>query len=142
MKAGSKPFAIDANVILRYLLQDNEELTPKADAIIEGVEDGKLQVLCEPVTLSEVVYVLFRFYEQERSVIYKGLEPIVKMDGFLMPDKSRYIHALELFANDIPHFGDACACAAALEQCKGRLLSFDRKLSSVNGVSRFEEPEK
>lgn len=141
MKADSKTFAIDANVILRYLLQDNEELTPKADAIIEGIEDGKLQVLCEPVTLSEVVYVLFRFYEQERSAIYEGLEPIVKMDGFLMPDKGRYIHALELFANDIPHFGDACACAAALEQCSGRLLSFDKKLSGITGVNRLEDPK-
>ena len=138
MKVRSRVFAIDANVILRYLLQDNIELTPKADAIIEGVEDGKLRVFCEPVTLAEVVYVLFRFYEQDRGTIYEGLEPIVKMDGFLMPDKSRYIQALELFANNTPHFGDACACAAALEQCEGRLLSFDRKLSTVEGISRKE----
>ena len=37
------------------------------------------------------------------------------------------------------HFGDACACAAAIEDCQGRLLSFDRKLTGVAGVARAEE---
>jgi hypothetical protein len=34
-------------------------------------------------------------------------------------------------------FGDACACAAALQRCEGRLVSFDRKLSGVDGISRL-----
>lgn len=139
MKASSDLFVIDANVILRYLLQDSDKLSPKADAIIEGIEDGRLRVLCEPVTLAEVVYVLLRIYQQEPSRIYEGLEPIVKQDGFLMPNKSRYIRALELFAGDVPHFGDACACAAAMESCEGRLLSFDKKLSNLEGIHRLED---
>lgn len=139
MKASSELFAIDANVILRYLLQDNDKLSPKADTIIEGIEDGRIRVFCDPITLAEVVYVLLRIYQQEPGRIYEGLEPIVKQDGFLMPEKTRYIRALELFAGHIPHFGDACACAAALESCEGRLLSFDKKLSNVEGITRAEE---
>jgi predicted nucleic-acid-binding protein len=67
------------------------------------------------------------------------LEPIVNLDGFVITDKDRYIRALDLFATSVPHFGDACACAAALEECEGRVLSFDKKLAGVEGVRRSEE---
>jgi predicted nucleic-acid-binding protein len=139
MKTADSVFAIDANIVIRYLTQDDSELSPKADAIIEGIEDGLVTVLCEPVTLSEIVYVLRTFYKQERELICSGLEPIVKLGGFLMPDKPRYIKALELYATAVPHFGDACACAAALELCGGRLLSFDKKLSGISGIQWQEK---
>ena len=51
-------FAIDANVVVRYLTQDHQELAAKADVIIEGVEDGRLSVFCDPITLGEVVFYL------------------------------------------------------------------------------------
>jgi predicted nucleic-acid-binding protein len=66
------------------------------------------------------------------------LEPIIKAEGFIVPNKDRYIRALKLYSESVSHFGDACACAAALEDCDGRLLSFDRKLSGVDGIRRTE----
>jgi predicted nucleic-acid-binding protein len=131
--------AIDANVIIRYLTQDHAILSPKADAIIEGVEDGCLCVFCDPIILGEVVWVLSSHYQLDRAEVIDALEPIVNLDGFVIPDKERYVRALGLFASRVPHFGDACACAAALEECKGRLLSFDKSLSRVDGVQRTEE---
>jgi len=50
----------------------------------------------------------------------------------------RYLRALRLFAHTVKHFGDALACAAVLEDCEGRLYSFDRKLSAVEGIERRE----
>jgi len=57
-----------------------------------------------------------------------------------MPEKERYVLALELYADSIRHFGDACACATALRECEGRLYFFDRRLSSVPGIHRSERP--
>ena len=132
-------FAIDANVVVRYLTQDHKELAAKADVIIEGVEDGRLRVFCDPITLGEVVFVLASRYRLSRTEIADALEPIVSMDGFVVPDKDRYVRALDLYGTTVSHFGDACACAAALEECQGRLLSFDKGLSDVEGVVRAEE---
>ncbi len=132
-------FAIDANVVVRYLTQDHQELAAKADVIIEGVEDGRLSVFCDPITLGEVVFVLASRYRLSRTEIANALEPIVNLEGFLVPDKDRYMRALDLYGTTITHFGDACACAAALEECEGRLLSFDKGLSGVDGVQRTEE---
>jgi len=132
--------ALDANVILRYVLGDAEELSAKAGAILQGVERGEMVLSCDPVTLAEVVWVLSSYYGLPNQKISEGLGPIIKAEGFLMPEKDRYVLALELYANSIEHYGDACACATALQDCEGRLYSCDRKLSSVPGIHRSEAP--
>lgn len=66
MSSGLSPYAIDANVIVRYVMGDNEGLFEKFVAMLKAVE--------------------------------------------------------------------------SLEACDGRLYSFDRKLSSVSGIHRSEEP--
>jgi len=131
---------IDANVILRYVLNDHSELSAKAEAVFSAMEAGKAEVTCNPVTLAEVVWVLSSFYKVPHKEIADGLSVIVKQDGFHIPDKDRYLTALALFADNVPHFGDACCCAEALMENEGRLYSFDRALSSVPGINRSESP--
>jgi len=129
---------IDANVILRYLLGEPADQAAKAGEIMAALEDGEITVHCDPVTLAEVVWVLSSFYKLPPAEIYAGLSPIVKTEGFEIPEKEVYVLALELFARGVAHFGDACACAAALLKCEGRLFSFDRDLSRVEGITRTE----
>lgn len=138
MRSSAEVYSIDANVILRYLRKDHPDLSPRAFAILTAVEDGEIEVTCDPVNLGEVVWVLRSRYDLPNEEIAEGLEPILAMEGFLMPNKDRYLLALRLFATEIRHFGDACACAAAIQDCNGRLYSFDKKLSSVPGVARSE----
>ncbi len=130
--------ALDAAVILRYLLDDNETLSPLAAATMRSVEAGKLTAVVDPVTLSEVVVVLSSYYKLARQEVAHGLLPLIKNPGVSVAGKGRYVRALELYASTVAHWGDACACAAALEECDGRLISFDRKLSDVEGVTRAE----
>lgn len=134
----TETYTIDANVILRYVTRDHEDHFRKAAAILEAVQDNKIEVYCEPVTLAEVVWVLARIYGLAREQIHAGLSPIVANRAFRMPDKARYIRALELYATAVPHFGDACACAAAVDTSEGKLLSFDKDLSRVADIVRLE----
>ena len=138
MSSARRPVAIDANVMLRYLSRDDEKLFAKSRAIIEAVEDGEALVECDPVTLAEVVFVLQSFYGRPREEVAAILLPLVSLPGFVMRNKDRYLHAVRLFGDCVTHFGDACACACAMEDCAGRLYSFDRKLSKVAGVERQE----
>lgn len=138
MSSSPPCWTIDANIILRYLLGDNEELAAQARAIWRAVAAGKLVAVCDPVTLAEVVFVMSSLYELPNHEISEALIPLVQMDGVVVLGKERYVRALRLFGESVRHFGDACACAAALTDCEGRLYSFDRKLSSVPGVERAE----
>lgn len=135
----SKTYSVDANIILRYLTRDHEELWKKADAIVGAMDDGKVELVCDPVTLAEVVFVLGSTYGLAREQIHALMEPIVTAKAFVMPNKEVYIRALELYGDSVSHFGDACACATALARAEGRLVSFDKKLSGVEGIHRTEE---
>jgi predicted nucleic-acid-binding protein len=138
VKITGKPFAIDTNVIVRYLVRDDETLYAKAAATFEAMDKGEVTLFCDPIILGEVVWVLLSVYKVSRERIAQDLESLLAADGLVMQDKARYAQALRLFAGPIPHFGDACACAAAMEECDGNLQSFDRKLSRVDGVTRLE----
>jgi len=130
---------VDANVILRYLLRDDRKLAEKARAMWQAVEEGRLVAVCDPVTLAEVVFVLSSVYGLANGEIADLLMSLLLSKQVVMSDKERYLHALRLFAHSVKHFGDACACARALDECEGRLYSFDRALSAVQGVDRREE---
>lgn len=139
MPTGDNVLSIDSNIILHYLTRDQEELWAKADAAFARLDSGEISLHCDPMVLGEVVWTLHSFYKLPPPEISVLLEPLLKAKHFRMPNKETYIRALELYGCDVPHFGDACACAAALEDCGGRLLSFDKRLSKVEGISRVEE---
>ena len=55
---------IDANVILRYLLNDHPEHFEKASAIFEAVKEGQTLVYLPEGVLVECVYVLLCLYHR------------------------------------------------------------------------------
>lgn len=138
MRTSDKPHCLDTNVIIRFLTKDDAILHPRAEEIMQAVAEGRLTVVCDPVILAEVVYVLISFYKLPRPEILKLLLPIVESNSVRIPNKSRYASALKMYAEGKAHYADSCACAAALEDCEGRLLSFDRELSKIKGIDRKE----
>ena len=131
-------YAIDANVILRFVLADHPGLFAKAQAIFAAAEAGEVTLHCDPVNLGEVVWVLSSHYKIPCADIADFLSPLLSAVGFMVPDKQRYLRALALYGEGTLRFGDACACAGAKQCCEGRLVSFDRALSKAEGIERVE----
>ena len=141
MKTARRVFAVDTNVLLRYLTKDDEDLWAKAYAVIKAMHDGEITLFCDPIILAETVFVMQSVYQMPKQKIEETLDPLLKAEGFEVPGKDRYVRALGIYAATNAHFGDACACAAAIEDCDGRLLSFDKKLSAIEGIERMESPD-
>lgn len=135
----SRLYTVDANVLIRYFTRDHETLWSKADAVVRAMNAGRIELLCDPITLGEIVFVLGSQGGLDRREICNLLTPVLEARGFRVPDKDIYSQAIQLYGSSVPHFGDACACARAAESSEGRLLSFDKKLSNVSGVQRMEE---
>lgn len=131
---------VDTNVLLRYLIGDVPRQQEIAQEMLSGIDNGECRVFCDPSTVVETVHALRTFYDYTRETIAELLVDLLHAPGFVLPNKNRYLRALRLFAVTVPHFGDACACAAAMEQTEGRLYSFDKKLSHVEGVTRLDRP--
>lgn len=138
MRSMTRAYAIDANVIVRYLVQDDPKLTPKAVAIMEAIQDDKIKAACDPIMVGEAVWVLSSVYKLSPERIAEGLQPILQSSSLVLPNRERYLAALRLYSTTVPHFGDACLCATAMEQCEGRVLSFDKGIRDVEGISRMD----
>lgn len=83
---------VDANIILRYLLNDNEDLTAKAANIIENTS-----VYIPNEILVEVIYVLEKVYKAERTAICDAIMELLIYDNIEVADKNLIEVALDLY---------------------------------------------
>ena len=117
---------VDANVILRYLLKDNEEFYKKAEKVFNKAFSGKKKVLIMHSVIAEVVYVLLKFYKVNREEITEVLTELVKIKGIEVQDKEIFLSALKLFENKKLDFVDCLLCAYSR---KYQVMSFDKDVN-------------
>ena len=114
---------IDANVILRFLIGDNEEMLSIAK---NEIESGEAYTL--PSVLAEVVYVLHGHYEVERSVIRDTLTHLLDQVSVEHPEV--IISALNYYADRNIDFVDGTRVARA-RLLGEKVLSFDKRLNRL-----------
>ena len=93
---------IDANVILRYLLKDDQILFEKAKNIIEH---ESVFVLNEVV--AEIVYVLTKVYKIPKKEVSEILITLFSNDNFLFHSKKILFRALKIFSESSIDFIDS-----------------------------------
>ena len=109
---------VDANIILRYLLNDHPVMSPKAkETIIGGVETTA-------EVLAEVVYVLKSVYKVDRLSISASLESFVQ--EVTVPHKAAVLYACRLFGIRSLDFVD-CLLAGYHYMDGSIIMTFDEK---------------
>lgn len=112
---------LDANYILRYLLDDNEEMFIVAKKVIEHKH---FFILNEVIV--EVVYVLEGVYKVPRNEIVDVLTKFILLDNVSMHEsKSILVTALKIYHDKNIDFEDSYLCA--LKE-KYEVKTFDKKL--------------
>ena len=112
---------IDANVILRYLLNDVEEMAKKSAEIINA---GAFTL---PEVIAEVIYVLKSVYKVERGEIATAiLEIFNEID---VANKKIMVEAVKIFAESSLDFVD-CILIAYNKVENVEIFSFDKKLNN------------
>lgn len=107
---------LDANVILRFLLADDPSQSPKAKALFELAQAGKLSLAVSHVTLAEVSWVLLSYYEFERTKLARTLRELVLHEGVEVDDSDVVLDAFDRFGKVNVDFIDCYMAALA----KGR----------------------
>jgi predicted nucleic-acid-binding protein len=116
---------VDANIILRYLLNDSEDLSKKSTEILENNE-----VFVPNEIIAEVVYVLEKVYKAERKDIYMSLKEILEYDNIEVINLELILSALTLFSERRFDFVDTLLYAYnRIESCE--IYTFDKKLKSI-----------
>ncbi len=116
---------IDANVVLRYLLDDHEQLSEKAAEMIDNE-----QVFLSFEVICEIVYVLTGVYDTPRPEIAATLKDFLQAGNIATNDQSVISTALDLFAQRNVDFVDAILCAYHKHNGDS-ILSFDKKIVTI-----------
>lgn len=113
---------LDANAVLRYLLEDIQE---QSDCVAETIEAGA-EVTVE--VLAECVYVLSGVYHVSRSDIAESLG--ILLDEVTCRRKRVAAAALGLYSGSSFDFVD-CVLAAEVSENGREALTFDKRLQSL-----------
>jgi predicted nucleic-acid-binding protein len=133
MKLPQKVYLIDTNVVLRYLLGDHPEFSPKAEAFMSEVFEGTKKAEILDVVIVECVYVMDKYYEIPKSEIVEKLSGILNFSGIVNPDRSEIIEALLKYGTSSIDIVD-CILAAHSSPEKV-VISFDKDIKKLKAVS-------
>ena len=133
-----EPF-LDTNVILRHLLQDHTDLSPRAHAIMERVERGELTVRLSDIVVFETVFVLQRVYRIPRDEIAGAVLRLLELPTIILPEKQQYRDVFAQYQSSGGDFAD-CFHAVLMERLGlNEIISFDHDFDRLPGITRREE---
>ncbi len=111
---------LDANVILRYLLEDSDKFIAQSKDYIENNE-----VYIKNEVLSEVVYVLNKTYKVPKNLVNSTLKEFLKNNNIQVDSLDVVILALEIFEIKNIDFVDSLLCAYS-SLLKYKVVTFDK----------------
>jgi predicted nucleic-acid-binding protein len=134
---------LDANIILRFLRNDDPQQSRTAAELFKQAEKKELQLLVSPVTIMEVFYVLARAYGMPRPEVARILQTLIGSGLALCEDGGIALDALRRITSNKTSFGDAYLMAAAAQANEeivtfdqGILASKDVRLYPLNSISK------
>ena len=118
---------IDTNIILRWLLGDHKELSPKAEKLVEEAKPSTL--LVTDIVVAEIVYVL-RGTGRDRQQTSEALFLIGRTEAFKYENEELVMKITNLLVGTSLDFADCYLLARARSQKLG-LVTFDNTLDKL-----------
>ena len=120
-------YLLDTNIIIRFLVGDNEEHLEKSTKYFEQIEQGSMKVEILSDVLMEAFFVLTKFYKLPKREVISDLKVILSFEGVVNRNKVILFEALSIIENKNIDFVDALICAKCRFQNYDK-LSFDKDL--------------
>lgn len=126
-------YHLDANVVLRFLRNDDPKQSPAAAKLFEHAKAGKARVALSAVTVAEIFYVLSRVYKHTKPDTAAKLIPLIQSDVVEVENRARVLDSLKRVARVNVDFGDGYLAATAAEG-RDSIASFDSDLQAFADV--------
>lgn len=125
--------AVDTNVLLRWLLGDNERQKELADQLFSGMTRESPGFITS-VTLAELCWVLRSVYRLPKSEVLDIVENLLTSDELAFDDDESLWTAL-LQAREGADFADALIANTARLFCADGMVTFDRGAADKLGLT-------
>lgn len=128
---------LDSNIVLRFVLDDDPKLSPKASTIFNKISNGEVNVFIPWVVLAEIVYVLLKVYKLKKDEIVEKLLPVIALENITMSNKDIYKRVFEIFTDKNIDFEDAYQVALMVKKNKKEIYSFDEDFDRFPQIKRL-----
>jgi len=131
---------LDTNVILRYLLWDDELNAQRCLELLEKAERREVKLRTTDLVVVEIVWVLESptTYNLPRDRIRELLLPVILLPGLKLPGKKLYRRIFELYVDQSIDFIDAYNAARMEKRKLSHIYSYDSDFDRIAGISRVE----
>jgi len=131
---------LDANVILRYLLRDDEIKAQRCLELLEKAERREITLRTTDLVIAELVWVLESpvTYNLPRERIRELLLPIILLRGLKLPGKKLYRQIFDLYVDQGIDFIDAYDAVHMEKRGLTRIYSYDSDFDRIADISRVE----
>ena len=130
--------ALDTNILVRYLVNDDVGQAEAAQALLEGLTTERPGFVCREVIV-ELVWVLQRAYGFSRDQIATVLEELAATEGLEVEVVDDVARAALRYRRGGAGFSDLMIVAAAERAGADTLYTFDRKAAQLEEVTLAEE---
>ncbi|MCX7589817.1 MAG: PIN domain-containing protein [Patescibacteria group bacterium] len=120
-----KKYLIDTNIILRYLLKDDEILFKKSSFYFEQAKNKKIVIEIIPEVIFELDYVLRGVYQLKKDEASSVILKIIKTPFIFIKNRELLIECLEKYQKTRIDLFDIYLFYLAKKD-KKEVLSFDR----------------
>jgi predicted nucleic-acid-binding protein len=124
---------VDANVLVRYIVADDEDQTRHAAAFLEGAISVGDPGFVSVVVLVELVWVLERTYRFSPDEIIGAIESVLRAEPLRIDRRAEAVEALGVFQTKQGSFADALIATLAERAGCAHVVTFDRKAARLPG---------
>lgn len=118
--------ALDTNILVRHFTQDDPAQVERVDALFYH-HLAQAPVFISAVTVCELVWVLRRAYQYEKTAIIKVLDTMVHTPSLTIEHDERMLLALQDYRNGTADFADYLNARIAEHYGAAPLYTFDRQ---------------
>ena len=125
---------LDTNVLVRYIMQDDPKNSPKANKLIESLDDDNPGYITL-VSVIELYWVLTSCYELTGAQVGQALEAILRTKAFLVERADQVMRALRVFGEGKADFADCLIERSAAGVGCTQTMTFDVGASKHAGMT-------
>jgi predicted nucleic-acid-binding protein len=128
---------LDTNVLVRYVVQDDPQQSPKATRLIESLT-ADVPGYVTVVSLVELVWVLTSCYDSTKQEICAVLETLLRAEELVVAEADTVWKALRVYRDGKTDFADSLIeCSANAAGCT-HTATFDSNAVKGSGMSLIE----
>lgn len=125
--------ALDTNVLVRFLVEDDEAQTKRARALITRAIEGESGCFVSDVVMCELVWVLTSAYRIPKGEIVRHLGSLLRARHFTYRSADGLARALDAFSGGRGDFADYVIREDSVAAGCEALATFDKPLHAERG---------